>query len=185
VASILDSAFRILRETLTWGIPKPKVTAIGSLPGHAKMLQYQRIEPTATPRPSRWNLREGRSRGGPDEPAVVVTRFLLDDGRVSAKLLEFLKTATPEDVHSQSLRPVAWRTREPSIGGVEAAARSGRSVHSDQSGRPLGQVQAARVNSKKSHPTTEHMVATLWRSRDHRRLGATLGMLRDSHVPLA
>jgi hypothetical protein len=52
VASIIDSAFRILRETLTWGIPKPKVPAIGSLPGHAKVLQYQRIEPTAASRVS-------------------------------------------------------------------------------------------------------------------------------------
>jgi tetratricopeptide (TPR) repeat protein len=71
-----------------------------------------------------------------DEEVVALTRFLVDEGRVSDELLQFLKTATPVEVRAQLLRPVAWRTREPGIGDVEAALLSRLRTICQQRGIP-------------------------------------------------
>lgn len=54
-----------------------------------------------------------------DEPTVAITRFLIDEGRVSSEVRDFLKTATPVEARAQLLIPLTWSSRAPGIGDVE------------------------------------------------------------------
>jgi hypothetical protein len=65
---------------------------------------------------------EARQTGAASDQQIrLLSGFLINEKRASAELLAFLENATPEEVRSELLRSVVWRTREPGIGGVEAA----------------------------------------------------------------
>ena len=59
-----------------------------------------------------------------EDAAILLSRFLIKEGRVSEDLLIFLQSATPEGLREQLFGQLSWQTNQPGLGDVEAALLS-------------------------------------------------------------
>jgi hypothetical protein len=60
-----------------------------------------------------------------NQPASVrmLSEFLISEANLPSDLIDFLKTATPEDLHAKVIAPIEWETKSPGVEIVEEAVR--------------------------------------------------------------
>ena len=77
-----------------------------------------------------------------DETAIVkISKFLQSERKISSKVTDFLKKASPQEIYEQLIEPITWETDSKPISYVEQSIRKKLVYHGDRYSIPHADAQ--------------------------------------------